>query len=123
MGLAANMVVLGKCEQAKDNANAALALFRGGLGVSNAALIYAACSDASRAQAMLDAAHAAAPKNSVLASIITPAIRVHIEKNRGNTAEAVQLLESIRGYDLGDVTGLRNNYVRGVLYLEQRRGN
>jgi hypothetical protein len=38
-------------------------------------------------------------------------------------AEAVRLMESVRTYDRGLVTGLMNNYIRGTLYLEQRRGN
>jgi hypothetical protein len=45
-----------------------------------------------------------------------------IEKNRGNVAEAVRLVESVRSFDRGLITGLMNNYVRGSLYLEQRRG-
>jgi serine/threonine protein kinase/tetratricopeptide (TPR) repeat protein len=123
VGLAGNMVVLGRCEQAKANLNAALALFRGDFGLTGGAIIYAACGDAARAQTMIEAAHTAAPRNTVLASIITPMVRAKIEKDRGNIAEAVQLLESIRNYDLGEVTGLTNNFARGQLYLEQRRGN
>ena len=123
LSLAGNMVVVGKCQQAKDNATAAVALSRGEMLLSGAALVYAACADASRAQSMIDAARASAPKNTFLAAIITPMVRAEIEKNRGNTAEAVQLLESIRNYDLGEATGLSNNYARGHFYLEQRRGN
>ncbi len=36
-------------------------------------------------------------------------VRAAIEKNRGNTAEAIQLLESVRAYDYGRVTGLGAN--------------
>lgn len=49
--------------------------------------------------------------------------RAGIEKGRGNISEAIQLLESIRSYDHGRVTGLGANYMRGNLYLEQRMGN
>jgi eukaryotic-like serine/threonine-protein kinase len=49
-------------------------------------------------------------------------IQAMIERSRGNLTEAVRLAESVRAYDRGLVTGLMNNYVRGNLYLEQRRG-
>jgi hypothetical protein len=32
-------------------------------------------------------------------------------------------MESVQAYDRGLVTGLMNNYFRGSLYLEQRRGS
>jgi len=120
---ASNMAVVGKCQQAKDKVTAAMALFRGDSLLSGAALIYAVCGDASRAQSTLDAARASAPKNTFLTRLITPLVRAEIEKNRGNTAEALQLLESIRNYDLGEAAGLGNNYARGHVYLELRRGN
>ena len=123
IGLAGNMVVVGKCQPAKDYMNSALALFRGEIALSSAAMIYAACGDSSKAQATLDAARAAAPKNTLLASVTTPMFRAEIEQGRGNTAEAIQLLESVRSYDLGEFTGMANSYSRGHLYLQQRRGN
>jgi tetratricopeptide (TPR) repeat protein len=123
LSLAGNMVVVGKCQQAKDNVSAAMGLSRGEMLLSGAAMIYAVCGDASRAQSMIDAARASAPKNTFLTAIITPMVRAEIERNRGNTAEAVQLLESIRNYDLGEATGLSNNFARGHCYLELRRGN
>jgi eukaryotic-like serine/threonine-protein kinase len=49
--------------------------------------------------------------------------RAVIEKDRGNVDEAIQLLEQLRSYDLGLVTGLGITYMRGYLYLHQRRGN
>lgn len=120
--LAGNMAVLGKCQQAKDNVTAALELSRGGMGLTSAALIYAACNDASRAQSLMDAVRAAEPQNTVLTGIVAPMLQATIEKSRGNTEEAIQLLESIRVYDYGEVTGLTNNFLRGELYLQQKRG-
>ncbi len=121
---AGNLSILGKCDQARTNANAALSSFRAGaFAISGAATIFAACNDTARAQALLDQAHAAGPTNSFLKLIAAPTIRALIEKSRGNTAEAIQLLESVRTYDMSQATGLGNNYARGMLYLEQRRGN
>ncbi len=122
LNLAATMSLLGECQQAKENLTASMALFRSDIGLANAAMIYATCNDTNRAQSMIEAARTAAPKNTFLASIITPMLRAEIERKRGNTAEAIQLLESIRTYDLGEVTGLANAYSRGTLYLAQSRG-
>ena len=63
------------------------------------------------------------PKNFVIATIITPMLRAEMEAKSGNIDEAVRLLESIRGYDMGIITGATNTYWRGNLYLKQRRGN
>jgi len=123
LSLAGNMVVLGKCEPAKKYVKDAMTLFEGEFGIANAATIHAACGDRSRAESMMEALRAAAPRNTFVVTIITPMVRAEIEKNRGNTAEAIQLLESVRAYDLGDTIGLANNYSRGNLYLQQRRAN
>jgi eukaryotic-like serine/threonine-protein kinase len=123
LGLAANMAFVGQCDQGKNYVKSAMSLFQGDIGVGSAALIYAACGDRGRAESMIEAARTAAPKSTFLTAIITPMVRAEIERNRGNTAEALQLLESIRNYDRGQATGLSNNYVRGKLYLEQRRSN
>ena len=123
LNLAGNMAILGKCEQAKNNANAALSSFRAGeFTIASAATIFGACNDPNRAQTLLDQARAAAPTNSFLTLIAEPTIRALIEKSRGNTAGAIQFLDSVRTYDMGQGTGLGNNYARGMLYLEQRRG-
>ncbi|HEU4768200.1 MAG TPA: tetratricopeptide repeat protein, partial [Pyrinomonadaceae bacterium] len=123
LSLASNMVVMGKCQQAKAHAAEALTLFRGGLGLAGAATIYAACGDVGRAQTLIDQARAAMPQSTVLNSIIFPTLRAEVEKSRGNNAEAIQLFESVRSYDGGDAIRLDNNYSRGELYLRQRRGH
>ena len=123
LSLAGNLLTVDKCEQAKNYVKAGMTLFEGEFGVANAAMIYAACGDRSRAETMMDAVRTAAPKNTFVVSIVTPMVRAEIERNRGNTAEAIQLLESVRSYDLGETIGLSNNYSRGNLYLQQRRGN
>ena len=123
LGLAANQAVLGKCQQAKENTKAATAFYSGRNGLTGAALIYAGCGDASLAQPLLNQLRAKYPTDTIIQSILAPVVQAAIEKSRGNLAEATRLLESVRAYDRGLVTGLMNNYLRGMLYLEQRRGN
>jgi len=123
IGLAANQASFGKCEQAKENVTAGLALNRGRISVPASALVFAVCNDAGRAQSLLDEALKLYPKDTIIVSMQTPVIRAEIEKNHGNTGQALELLESVRAYDLGLVGGLMNNYMRGRMYLQQRSGN
>ncbi len=123
LNFANNLLLVGKCDQAKDKAKASLALFRGQFGVAGSAMLFASCDDSSQAEQLLEHARANNPKNTVLISMAVPMLRSAIEKNRGNTAEAIRLLESVRSYDFGRITGLGTTYMRGNLYLEQRMGN
>jgi serine/threonine protein kinase/tetratricopeptide (TPR) repeat protein len=123
MTLAGNLIYVGRCQQANDHVKASLALFRGQMNLANAATIYAACGEQSEAQSLLDQVRAAYPKNTVVASIITPLVGAGIERSRGNIRQAIQLCESVRSYDLGIILGVSANYDRGLLYLEQRMGN
>ena len=123
MSRATNLVFLEKCSEAKNNAKAALAAVRGQMIIANAAIVYASCDDQSEAQSLLEEMHKLYPENTVVESIITPMVRAEMERSRGNIDQALQLLESIRSYDFGIVTGVNNNYMRGNLYLKQRRGN
>ncbi|MCA1576295.1 MAG: protein kinase [Acidobacteria bacterium] len=123
LGTAGDLVYVEKCSEAKSVAKSALAVSRGQMIMANAALIYAVCDDPAQAQSLLDELTKLQPKNLVVGSMITPMVRAQVERNRGNIDQAIQILESIRGYDLGHATGVSNIYARGQFYLKQRRGN
>jgi tetratricopeptide (TPR) repeat protein len=121
--LASIEALFGKCEQAKENAASGLALLRGRTTIPSAALVFASCNDAGKAKPLLDEALKLYPRDTVIVSMIVPVINAVLEMNRGNGAEAIQLLESVRTYDLGFIAGPQNNYVRGLAYLQQKSGN
>jgi serine/threonine protein kinase/Flp pilus assembly protein TadD len=123
IGFAANQALLGKCQQAKATLADGLAFARGRIGLPGAALVSAACNDLPQAQSLLDESLKLYPKDTAVASMMAPLIRAEVERSRGNNAQAIQLLESIRSYDLGLIMGVTNNYFRGTLYLQQRMGN
>ncbi|HYK20868.1 MAG TPA: protein kinase [Pyrinomonadaceae bacterium] len=123
LGLASNQLVVGKCQQAKDNTKAALSLLRGRNVVAEAGLVYAACNDASQAQNILNELRAKYPTDTFISSMIIPLTEAEIERGRGNISEALRLSESVRPYDRGLEIGFTNNYIRGDLYLQQRMGN
>src|SRR5688572_2855178 len=121
--LAANLVYLEKCSDAKDNAKAALSAFRAQSTMANAALVFAACDDQSQAQSLLEELLERYPKNTFITAIVAPMLRAQVEARHGNIDRALQLLDPLRAYDGGGMTGVLNNYSRGKLYLKQRRGN
>jgi eukaryotic-like serine/threonine-protein kinase len=123
MGMANDLMYIGKCDQAKANAKAALDLLRGQMNLANGAAIYAACDDRDQAQKLLDEARTAYPKNTVINKIVPPIVTAGIEESRGNATEAIKLFESIRGYEGGLILGLGTTFARGNLYLKQRMGN
>ena len=122
LGLASNQLLVGKCQQAKENVKAALSLFRGRNAMAGAGLVSAGCNDASQAQTILNELRAKYPTD-VVTSMVAPLIQAEIERSRGNIPEALRLSESVRPYDRGIVIGYTNNYIRGSLYLHQRMGN
>ncbi|MBA3515100.1 MAG: protein kinase, partial [Pyrinomonadaceae bacterium] len=122
IGLAFRQAAFGKCQEATANAAAALGLHKGRISIAGAATIYAECNDFVRSQALLDEALKLYPKDTPTVQMVAPYIRARLERGRGNAAQAIQLLESVRRYDLGLIIGVGNNYLRGQAYLDQRMG-
>lgn len=114
--------VLGNCKEAQTNVAAGLAAFRGRTTIPSAAMTFAKCGEAARAQVLIDELVKIYPRDTIVVSVIQPEIRAEIERGRGNADEALRLMESVRRYDLGKIAGFRNNFLRGLLYLDKRNG-
>ncbi|HKY28540.1 MAG TPA: protein kinase [Pyrinomonadaceae bacterium] len=123
LALAARQANVGRCEDATRNTTAALAITRGRTNIGPAANVYAECGDISRSQALLDDALRLYPKDTPNVSMAAPLIRAQLSRARGNAKEALQTLESARRFDLGQASGLTNNYLRGLVYLDLREGS
>ena len=122
IGLGFRQAAFGKCSEAKANAASALELHKGRMTINGASSIYADCGDANRALALLAESLKLYPNDTVTAAMFAPVVRAQVERSRGNPAQALQLLESARRYDLGLMVGVYNNYLRGSTYLDLRRG-
>jgi serine/threonine protein kinase/predicted Zn-dependent protease len=112
---------LDQCKAALASAAQGLAINRGRVSLTSAASTYAICGDPNRAQSLVDELLKSYPTDTAIVSITVPAIKAQIERNKGRRTEALQLLESIRRYDLGTVAGFGNNYLRGLILLEESR--
>lgn len=122
VGHAFRQSAYGKCPEAKANAASALALHRGRLTLSSASTVYGDCGDSTQSQALLTEALKAYPNDTMLSGVFAPLIRAQIERTRSNPTEALKFLETVRRYDLGILVGAYNSYVRGLIYLDLRRG-
>ena len=123
LNLAADQAVVGKCQDAKQNVTAALAQSRGRFILPFAALTVATCGDLAQAQLLLDEAVKKFPLDTATVSIAAPIVRAVMEKNRGNYEQALQLLETVRTYDMSFVVGATNNYFRGYVYLDLKKAD
>src|SRR5689334_5350689 len=122
LNIASNQLVVGKCQQALQNTKAALGFHRGRNGLSEAAMIYAGCGDASQAQQISNELRTSYPTDTIIMAMMMPLVQAEIENDRGNTAEALRQLEALRSYDRSVVIGFTSAYLRGHLYLKQRMG-
>ncbi len=110
----------GNCANATQLAREALALSRDQVNMVNAANAYAICGQATEAQKLVDDLMKAFPLDTLLNANSLPIIRAQSELARGNAAQAIQLLESARKYEVfGDFWP---QYLRGQAYLKNKDG-
>ena len=122
-GMGGTLATMDNCKEALTYAQEGLALSRGRISLTSAASTYAICGDTTRAQAAIDELLKNYPTDTAIVTISLPAIRAQMERTKGRRKEALQLLESVRRYDLGTVAGFGNNFLRGVTYLEDGQPN
>jgi tetratricopeptide (TPR) repeat protein len=112
----------GRCPQAKQSAERGLSLSRGIIGLQAAAMALALCNEQGQAQALIDETVKRFPKDSIGNNILLPMIRATLETSRGNSAQAIQILQPAGRFELGAVAGFWMNYIRGQAYLRQGSG-
>jgi eukaryotic-like serine/threonine-protein kinase len=108
------------CAQVKEQTARALGISQRPLTMVNAGNVLATCGEFSQTQSIIAELTRRHPKDTVLNKIMLPLVQARIELQRGNPAQAVQLLETTRpyeGYVLFQIASLR-----GQAYLNQQRG-
>jgi eukaryotic-like serine/threonine-protein kinase len=119
-GGAARDALLGGCRQVKEQTAKALGISHSQVTMVNAGNALATCGEFGQTQTIIDELTRLAPKDTVLNKISLPLIQARIELQRGNPAQAIQLLETTRlyeGYALFQIA-----YLRGQIYLNQQKG-
>ena len=119
VGGAGRDALFGDCRQAKEQTAKALGS-RSPLTMVNAGNALATCGEISQTQTIIAELTRRSPKDTVLNKILLPLVQARIELQRGNPAQAIQLLETTRpyeGYALFQIA-----YLRGQAYLNQQKG-
>jgi len=116
---------LGYETDAKQKAAEALAMSNDPDMRSGAALAYASAGDAAKSSTLLESAMRDAPNDRFIQTMIAVEGRAMQQLARNQAAEAVNMLEAIRGYEFG--TGPRSvgctpAFVRGLAYLKLHDG-
>jgi serine/threonine protein kinase/tetratricopeptide (TPR) repeat protein len=115
--------VLGRCQQAKERVARGLALSRDRISLGSAALTLAYCNDPGQAQSLADELQKRFPKDTPTIGVLIPMFRATMEMNRGNTAQAIEVLRPAGRFESGNAGGFWVTYIRGEIYLRQKAGN
>ncbi len=115
--------VLGRCPQAKEGVARGVALSRDRIGLGSAAMALAYCNELGQAQSFADELQKRFPKDTPTIGVLTPMVRAAREMNRGNSAQAIEILRPASRFELGNVAGFWMTYIRGEIYLRQKAGS
>ncbi|MBL8205111.1 MAG: protein kinase [Blastocatellia bacterium] len=84
--------------------------------------ILALSGDAARARTLTDELVRENPKNTLILNVIAPLTRATIELQRGNPAQAIELLQPAIQYEAAPASSFRPNWIRGQAYLQLKQG-
>ncbi len=110
----------GDCNLAQRDAAGALAIARAYDSLRQAALALALCGEPRQAQALADELARKSSSDTLANVIWLPVIRAAIALRRSDYAQAIELLQPTRRYDLADQ--FYAHYLRGLAYLGNRSG-
>jgi serine/threonine protein kinase/predicted Zn-dependent protease len=114
---AARNATFGNCTSVSQQTDKALGLSRDRASMILAASALAACGQAGPAQLLIDELTKKFPDDTLLSTVSIPLIRAQLELSRGNAAQALQLLEPARKFEVyGDFWP---PYLRGQAFLKQ----
>jgi len=113
---------VGNASRAKELAASSSALAHGRSNMESVALTLAMTGDVSRSQTIADDLGHRFPDDTLLHQVNIPCVRALIELNRKNPGASIETLRAATPYELGNVLGLFPIYVRGLAYLQAKRG-
>jgi len=120
VGAAMRDALFGDCTLVKEQTAKALRISHRQFTMAQGGNAMATCGELSQAQSVIDELAKYFPKDTLLNDILLPLVRARIELNRGNPAQAIQLLDTTRRYE--GYAALQVAYLRGQSYLDQKKG-
>jgi tetratricopeptide (TPR) repeat protein len=112
--------LFGDCTRVKEQTAKVLDLTRSQITLASAANALAICGESGQAQTIIADLAKRSPTDTVLNRVLLLLVQARIELQKGNAAQAIQLLETTRlfeGYGLFQIA-----YLRGQAYLNQQKG-
>ena len=111
----------GDCGKVKEQAAKALDISHGQLTLALAANALAVCGESGQTKSLIDELGKRFPADTLLNQVRIPLIQAYLEMQRGNPAQALQLLETTRPQ--GRYLLFPTAYLRGQSYLNLKKGN
>ncbi len=121
-GWAVSQAEVGNAPQAREMAQASLASSSGRSNLGPVALALAMTGDVSRAQSIADDLGRRFPSDTILQQVTIPIVRAQIAMNRKDPEKAIAALRTATPYELGIAQGFGPPYMRGLAYLQAKRG-
>ena len=118
-GAAARNAQFRDCDTVKDQTAKALQLSHDRITLSLSAQALAICGDTGQTKTLVDELARRFPTDSLVNQVRIPLIEAHVEMQRGNPAQAIQLLEKTRLYGRNILFPIA--YLRGQAYLAEKK--
>jgi serine/threonine protein kinase/tetratricopeptide (TPR) repeat protein len=122
-GFALRQAAVGNASKAKELAASSSALAHGRRNMESVAVALAMTGDASRAQAIADDLGHRFPDDALLHQVSIPIVQALIEMDRKAPEKAIAALQATTPYELGFNQELFPMYIRGLAYLQAKRGS
>ena len=119
-GAAAREAQFRDCGRVKEQTTKALQLSHDRITLSLSAQALAICGDLGQTQTLVDELARRFPTDSLINQVRIPLIQAHVEMQRGNPSQAIQVLEKTRLYGRSILFPIA--YVRGQAYLSEKNG-
>jgi eukaryotic-like serine/threonine-protein kinase len=113
---------VGNVSKARELAASSSASVHGRSNLGPVAVALAMAGDASRAQTIADDLGPRFPDDTLLTRVTIPCVRALIEIDRNAPEKGIALLQAASPYELGTALGLFPIYIRGLSYLQSKRG-
>jgi serine/threonine protein kinase/tetratricopeptide (TPR) repeat protein len=113
---------VGNLAGAREGATASSTLAKGRSNLVPAAVALAMAGDVSRAPTIVEELGRRFPSDTLLHSVSIPVVSALVAIDRKNGEPAITALDPARQYEMGGAQGLFPIYVRGLAYLQAKRG-
>ena len=121
-GWAVTQAEVGNASKARELVASSSALAHGRSNMESVALAVAMIGDGSRAQVVTEDLSRRFPDDTLLHNVWVPCAQALTALNRKTPEPAIAALQAATPYELGTIQALFPIYVRGLVYLQARRG-